>query len=143
MRSKRWIYTPAQRMLAGGDAAALVLWVIVGLASHQMQTSWLWNVLRVSAPFLAGWFAVAPWTGAYQLPERGERMGFMRRSLVTWLLGVALGLLLRAIVFRDDVPPTFALITLLVTAVFVLGWRATFAWLLYDRGRGPGVSEAK
>jgi undecaprenyl pyrophosphate phosphatase UppP len=119
------------QVLAAGDAIALLLWVVAGLASHQMWGSWLFNLLRVAAPFLIGWFAVAPFTGAYRLPRPDERGQFMRRSALTWLIATAVGLALRSTIFRSTFFLTFALITLLITGIFVLGWRATFAWLIY------------
>lgn len=116
-------------VLVAGDIAALLLFVMVGLASHQKTSSLLFNFARVGAPFLLGWFAVAPFTGAYRLPIK-ERGVFLRRSALTWLLGVSLGLLLRATLFRDGVVATFAAITLIATGIFVLGWRAVYAIFL-------------
>lgn len=122
--------TRDHQVLAAGDVLALLVWVVAGLASHQMWSHWLLNVLRVAAPFVIGWFGVTPITGAYQLPEIDSRTAFMRRSALTWLLGTAVGLVLRATVFRSGFVLTFALVTLIVTGVLVLGWRATFAWLI-------------
>jgi hypothetical protein len=118
-----------QIVLGAGDAIAMLGFVIAGFASHSMYNNWLFNLVRVGAPFLIGWFAVEPLTGAYRLPEPGRRADFMRRSALNWLLGVAVGLFLRATVFRDSFVPTFALVTLGVTGVFMLGWRAIFLWL--------------
>jgi hypothetical protein len=115
--------------LITGDVAAWLLWVITGLATHQMSSNWLFNVVRVVAPFLIGWFAVAPFTGGYNLATTGRAV-FLRRSVLTWIGGVCLGLLLRATLFHNGFVPIFAMVTLIVTALFVLGWRTTFAFLL-------------
>ncbi len=116
-------------VLVAGDVVALLLWVVAGLATHQMYSHWLLNVIRVAAPFLIGWFVVAPFTGAYRLPAPSRR-DFLARSALTWLAGVAIGLLLRATLFGNGFVPIFAVVTLVVTAVFVLGWRTAFAFLL-------------
>ena len=115
-------------ILIVGDVLALVLWVVVGLESHSMTSDMFANILRVSAPFLIGWFAVAYWTGAYRTDE--GRVRFLGRSALTWLLAVAIGLLLRATLFGSGFNVTFALVTLVVTGVFTLGWRTIASWLL-------------
>ena len=116
-------------LLIAGDVGAFLLWVIAGLATHQMYSSLLFNVARVAAPFLIGWFAVAPFTGAYDLSE-ASRARFLGRSVLTWLAGTCLGLLLRATLFHNGFVPIFAAVTLVVTALLVLGWRTAFSFLL-------------
>ena len=106
----------------------MVLWVIVGLGSHNMTSNWLFNVVRVVAPFLLGWFAVAPFVGAYRIS--GNRRSFLLRSALAWLVGTALGLLLRATLFGEGFVPSFAAVTVVVTGIFVMGWRTAFALLL-------------
>lgn len=115
-------------ILVIGDILSLVLWVIVGLESHQMTSNVIMDVLRVSAPFVIGWFVVAYWTGAYRVDEGRAR--FMGRTALTWIAAVAIGLLLRATIFGDGFVPTFALVTLVVTGVFTQGWRVVAAWAL-------------
>lgn len=121
-------YQRSLPLLVGGDVVAFVLWVIVGLGSHHMTSNWLFNVVRVVAPFLLGWFAVAPFVGAYQVS--GDRRGFLLRSALAWLVGTAIGLLLRATLFGSGFNPSFAAVTIVVTGVFVMGWRTAFALLL-------------
>ena len=116
-------------LLIAGDVGAFLLWVVAGLATHQLDSNWLFNVVRVAAPFLIGWFAVAPFTGAYNL-HGASRVVFLCRSLLTWLAGTCLGLLLRATLFHNGFVPIFAAVTLVVTALLVLGWRTAFAFLL-------------
>jgi hypothetical protein len=116
-------------LLIAGDVGALLLWVMVGLATHEMYSNLLFNVARVATPFLIGWFAVAPFTGAYDL-SGASRAPFLRRSALTWLAGTCLGLFLRATLFHNGFVPIFAAVTLVVTALLVLGWRTAFAFLL-------------
>ncbi len=128
MRVSPSVRQNTRSILIVGDILALVLWVVVGLESHQMTSGMLGNVLRVSAPFLIGWFGVAAFTGAYRIDEGRAR--FLGRTALTWLAAVAIGLLLRATLFGNDFVPTFALVTLVVTGVFMLGWRAVAALVL-------------
>ncbi|MBA3943499.1 MAG: DUF3054 domain-containing protein [Herpetosiphonaceae bacterium] len=121
--------TPSKQslpVLVAGDVLAVLLFVVVGRASHHEDGSWLFNLARIGSPFLLGWFAVAPFTGAYQLPPPRRGL-WLRRSALTWLLGIGFGLVLRRFLFRDLVPPTFAVITLIFTGIFLLGWRTVFA----------------
>ena len=116
-------------LLIAGDVGAFLLWVIAGLATHEMYSNLLFNVARVATPFLIGWFVVAPFTGAYDLSGASRGL-FLRRSILTWLAGTCLGLLLRATLFHNGFVPIFAAVTLVVTALLVLGWRTVFAFLL-------------
>ena len=128
MRLSPSIRQNTRSILVVGDILSLVLWVVVGLESHEMTSNVIMDVLRVSAPFVIGWFAAAYWTGAYRVGEGRAR--FMGRTALTWIAAVAIGLLLRATIFGSGFVLTFALVTLVVTGVFTLGWRMIAAWTL-------------
>ncbi len=115
-------------ILIAGDVIAMVLWVALGLASHRMSDNWFQNVVRIVAPFLIGWVVVAPFTRVYDLGALRRPFTFMRRSATCWFLATILGLALRATLFGSGFVPVFAAVTLVVTAVLVLGWRAVFMW---------------
>ncbi len=116
----------ARAILGAGDVAAIGAFVALGLESHGLLDNWQLNLVRVSAPFVIGWFAVSPLTRVYSATTLAGARPLMARSALNWLAGITLGLALRGLVFREDVVPTFALITLLFTGLFVLGWRALF-----------------
>ena len=116
-------------VLLSGDVLALLAFVLVGLSSHQMTSNVAANLMRIAAPLLIGWFAVAPLIGAYRLPGPGTRGAFLLRSVLAWPLGIGVGLLLRNTVFGSPFSPVFAIITLGFTGLFLLGWRALFVWL--------------
>ena len=113
-------------ILVAGDVIAFVAWAVLGLASHRMAGDWLFNVVRVVAPFLIGWFVVAPFTGAYHVTPAQQPGAFLLRSALAWLLGVSLALLLRATLFGSGFVPVFALVTFGVTGLLVLGWRVVY-----------------
>ena len=119
-------------ILVAGDVIAWLAWIVVGLASHSMYESWLLNLSRVAAPFLIAWFVIAPVVGAYRQVSRQSRRRLLARSALAWLLATSLGLLLRRTLFGEGFVPIFALVTFTVTALFVLGWRALFAWIFRD-----------
>jgi hypothetical protein len=71
------------------DAAALVVFVLVGLRGHRVSS--VEAFLRNAAPLLGAWFLVSWWAGAYRRP------GW--RSLVkTWIVAVPVGLLVRTLI---------------------------------------------
>ena len=117
-------------ILVAGDIIAFVAWAALGLAGHQLTRNWLFNLVRVVAPFVIGWLAVAPFTGAYRAALSRRPRAFLTRSALTWLGGISLGLLLRATLFRSGFGPIFALVTFAVTGVLVLGWRALYTKVL-------------
>src|SRR5215210_1845720 len=69
------------------DGAALLLFVVIGLAQHDDGPS-VGVFLRNAIPLLGAWFVVAVPLGAY-------RRSGQRTLLVTWAVGVPAGLLLR------------------------------------------------
>jgi hypothetical protein len=115
-------------ILVVGDILALFMFVIVGRLSHDMTSNWLINIARIATPFLLGWFAVGVLAGAYQARLLSRPAMFLRRSALTWLLGIGLGFVFRAVLFGDGVPPIFILVILTFTGLFLLGWRSLFIW---------------
>ena len=118
-------------ILVAGDMIAWLAWIVAGLASHAMYENWLLNLVRVGAPFLIAWLVAGPAVGAYRQIAYQARGVFLARSALAWLLATSLGLLLRATLFREGFVPIFALVTFAVTALFVLGWRAVYAWVIH------------
>jgi len=53
-----------------GDIFSILLFAIIGRQSHDMATesAAFTAVFNTAAPFIIGWFLVAPWLGAFQ-PE--------------------------------------------------------------------------
>ena len=74
-------------LLPALDATALLAFVAVGLAQHD-EGAVAWLFLRNALPLLGSWFAVAALVGTYRRPG-------IRTLLVTWVVAVPAGLLLR------------------------------------------------
>lgn len=128
MRLGRTVPRYAPLVLLVGDIVALLLWVLLGLEMHRMTQGLPQHLVRVAAPFIVGWLAAAGLVGAY-LPSVIRRpRTFMVLSAAAWLIGVAIGLVIRGLVFGEGFVPVFALVTLVVTGLFLLGWRGLFIW---------------
>jgi hypothetical protein len=115
---RRDLRLPSAPILASGDAAALLLFVVVGLRSHDASSTAA-AIARTALPLLGSWFAVAAVTGCYRRPS-------LRTTALTWAVSVPLAVLVRTLVLghptgRDLV--TFLVVTLTVTGVFVAAWR--------------------
>lgn len=100
------------RRAAAVDAAALVVFVAVGVATHHASAGAFGrDVLCI----LGGWFAAA-------LALRLYRRGGWRRLAATWLLGVTAGIAVRAAIVGHFAADFYA-VALAFTALFVLAAR--------------------
>lgn len=75
-----------------------------------------------------GWFATAPFLGGYGKEARGGAAGPAALTAAKcWAAGAPLGLVIRG-VSKGYVPPTpFIVVSLVATAVLMVGWRAALA----------------
>ena len=71
------------------DAAALVVFVLIGLRGHRVST--IEGFLRTAVPLLAAWFLVAWLAHAYRRPG-------WRSLLRTWIVAVPVGLIVRTLI---------------------------------------------
>jgi hypothetical protein len=119
----RFAFSPVRPWaLAAIDGVAILAFTVAGVLSHR-------GALPPSAlaedalPLLAGWFAASI---VFRLYSRRTR----RALLLTWAVGIPLGVLVRAAVLgRLDEPRqlAFLITTLILSLVFVLGARALVA----------------
>jgi hypothetical protein len=118
-------------VLVVGDAAMFVLWAALGLAHHAEGIT-LAGLGRNAGYVMLGWFAVAVALRTYT--RRG-----VTRFVATWAGGVTLGVVIRWIALRRPVTGdefAFLLVTLIVTLVLLVVWRASVA--LVARARMGG-----
>jgi hypothetical protein len=117
--------TGRPRLLPLADALGILAFATVGLLSHDHALS-LSGYARDALPVLGGWYAAALVLGAYRAPSA-------RTLLLTWIVGVPLGLLVRALALGRDFDgdqAAFLGITLAFTLLFVLAFRALFGLAL-------------
>ena len=114
--------------LAAGDAAALLVFAVVGRLTHGEGLS-PGDVFSTALPFLLAWFASAPATGAFSPPARGDDMKAATAAAAkSWALAVPLALVLRAISQGGRAPPVpFAIVSFVVGGGLLLGGRAIAA----------------
>lgn len=121
-----WV-TPA--VLAVGDTAAILGFVALGLQSHHQTAHWLSNLVRISTPFLIGWFATAPLSRAYRAVRVTRPATFLAHSSQAWFTGMVFGLILRSTVFHENFSLSFSIVSLIFTGLFILGWRSVFTFI--------------
>ncbi len=119
-------------ILAGGDVLALLLFVWIGRGSHALSIFDLAAVLYTAAPFVIGWFVTTPWFGLFRAEVIHTGRQWLPRLLLAWLvIGGPLALLLRNIFLGRPVGhimPTFVLVTMAVTTLFLIIWRFGYGW---------------
>ncbi len=97
------------------DAVAVIVFAAVGRVSHAESESLL-GLAATVAPFAVG--LVAAWA----TPVVRRRPAGLRAGAVVLAGTVVIGLLLRA-AFTGRLPVSFAIVTVVVLAVLLLGWR--------------------
>jgi hypothetical protein len=116
--------TRGPRLLPLADALGILTFATVGLLSHDHALG-LAGYARDALPVLGGWFAAALVFGAYRNPSA-------RTLILTWIVGVPLGILVRALALGRDLDGgqvVFLAISLVFTLLFVLAWRAALGVL--------------
>ncbi len=107
------------------DAVCILVFAIVGRSSHAESTD-LAGVLSTAWPFLVGYAVGLALTRAWRRPDAGAT------ALALWASTVAGGMVLRFLTGAGT-PVAFVIVTALVLAVLLLGWRGL--WLLVRRAR--------
>ncbi len=108
--------------LAAGDAIAIILFAVIGLANHDEGIT-AGGVARNALPILGAWLVVSPIAGTYTRPG-------VRTLLATWVVAVPAGVVVRAIVLdrpADGSQVTFGIVTMIATLVLLLAWRGLVA----------------
>lgn len=111
-----------------GDLIVLMVFASIGRASHSEGVRIL-GIFETAAPFMVGWLVAAPFTGAYREDATASTANALLLTARTWIVGIPLGLLLRAIYLRKGIPVSFAIVTLLSTLILLSLWRAGIALL--------------
>lgn len=115
-----------------GDLLAFLVFVMVGRLSHGLTSDWLINVARIATPFLLGWAVAALMLGVYRPRLLRTPTRFLLLSAAAVVLGDLIGFGLRAWLFQNSVPLTFALTSVAFTLLFVAGWRGIYV-VLFNR----------
>jgi len=100
----------------GVDLLLLVAFAALGRNSHDDGAS-AGDVLTTAAPFVIGYTISAIATRLDRAPLS------ISRAAVAWAPGIALGLLLRVSLFGRGIAPAFIVVSIVTTAVLLIGWR--------------------
>ena len=113
---------------AAADLILVLVFVLIGRGSHDEGFTLL-GTLNTAWPFVTGlalgWLVSRAWRAP--LPMR-------RTALPVWASTVVIGVLLRAL-SGQGVAVSFVIVTLLVLAAFLLGWRALARLVVTRRTR--------
>jgi hypothetical protein len=122
--------------LVAGDALSFLVFAAAGRRTHSEASglSALSQIAATALPFALGWFAVSPFVGAFRRSKTTAPLRMLVRTELAWLVAWPATLLLRWAIAPDhSVPASFAIVILLVNAVFLGIWRSAFA--LIERWR--------
>ncbi|ARJ06630.1 hypothetical protein GCM10010988_19120 [Cnuibacter physcomitrellae] len=118
---------------AVADALLVLVFVLIGRRSHD-ESDALLGLLTTLWPFLAGaavgWLVSLGWRRPFALVPTG---------VVVWVSTVVVGMLLR-LASGQGVQPSFVVVTAVVLAVFLVGWRAVLLLVRRVRARRRGDS---
>jgi hypothetical protein len=117
-------------VVAVGDVLCIGLFSVAGVLQHQ-SGSLVARVPEVAVPFLVGWAVVGLLAGAFATEALATPREAAARAAVAWLGADLVGQGLRATdLFPGGFDPAFFLVSLFVTGVLLVGWRAAAARLL-------------
>lgn len=121
----RFDISRATPLIVGVDMGLIVLFVLLGEIAHSIN---LFETAKTAIPFLAGWWATAPFLGAYSSKtfESPVRIGVF--TLGSWVLAAAIAQVLRATSFfpRDNASFDLFLVSVGVAGGFLIAWRLVY-----------------
>ena len=128
--SKEIRYNRAVILLVIGDALCFLIFVVLGRSSHNETSGFaaIPQIIITALPFIAGWFLVSPFLGAFRHMILAHPRSMVIRTALAWLLAWPVAMLLRGIFVDHGVPPlSFSIIVLLFNMLLLLIWRWPFA----------------
>jgi Kef-type K+ transport system membrane component KefB len=114
------------------DVICILVFAIVGRSSHA-ETTDLAGVLGTAWPFLAGYALALTLARSWRHPVARPS------ALILWASTVVVGMALRVLT-GAGVQLSFVVVTAVVLAAFLLGWRTL--WTLVQRARHSGHAAA-
>jgi hypothetical protein len=118
------------------DLVLVLLFAAIGRVSHGEDLGPA-GMARTAGPFLVGW--LVGWVLVALVPSTRSRPRCLLAGVPVWVAVVVVGMVVRHAV-GDGVQTSFVVVTTIVVAVFLLGWRAVAA--LVARGRARSATTA-
>ena len=121
------IDSPLDRpLLAALDFASLLLFALIGTASHATAGVDFLAVFAVAVPFLISWFAITPFLGLYSDKATTDKMGALLNASKGWIVAIPMGCILRGII-KGYIPPIpFVVVTMIATLILIGGTRVAY-----------------
>ncbi len=129
-------------VLVVGDALSFLVFVSVGRTSHGEVSGFgaLIYVIGTALPFMAAWYAVAPFLGAFRRETTSSVLSMVTYTERAWLCAWPVAMLVRFVADRVQGVElnsgflTFAAVVLVTNAIFLSVWRGAFAAITARRG---------
>jgi hypothetical protein len=118
------------------DLVLVLLFTAIGRVSHGEDLGPS-GMTRTAGPFLTGW--LVGWVLVLLVPSTRTRPRSLLAGVLVWVAVVVVGMVVRHAV-GEGVQTSFVVVTTIVVAVFLLGWRAVAA--LVARGRARSATAA-
>jgi len=115
--------------LAFTDMAALLTFSSIGRSNHGEDLD-VFSILFTALPFVAAWFTVSPFAGAYSRAATASRgLAIPKGILLGWAAALPLALGLRGLL-KSAVPPTpFIIVSLVATFSLLSVYRLAYVYL--------------
>ncbi|CAG9464746.1 unnamed protein product [Pedinophyceae sp. YPF-701] len=130
-------------LLVAGDVAAFLIFAAIGRANHGEGNA-VAEVVGTALPFILGWLATSPLTGAYS-EDAQKTQDPLNAWLITgksWIAGVPVGLVLRGVAKGRVPPKPFIIVAMVATLVLLGGWRSFLASKTIDPRLNPKAAAA-
>jgi DUF3054 family protein len=140
----RWQNQTRITNLVLGDAFIFLCFALLGRLQHHATVAFdivdaMGQTILVAVPFALGWFAVAPFLGAFQRARTDTALRMARATLLAWLAAWPATLLLRW-AFTGRMPPvSFAVVILLANALLLTVRRESFVFWERRKARRQAV----
>jgi len=132
-------YKQAVIILVIGDLLCFLIFAALGRNTHGEASGFaaIPQIILTALPFIAGWFLVSPFVGAFRHKILSQPLAMAIRTALAWLIAWPVAMLLRGIFVDHGVPPlSFAMVVLLFNMLLLLIWRWPFALNNSLRKRG-------
>lgn len=127
--------------LVVGDIICFILFASLGTNAHGKGINWLQSIW-VAIPFLAAWFVVSPFVGAFQADVTTRPKKMALRTLLAWLATWPVAMAFRWFMVERLSPVSlnnflsFAIVVLIANTCLLLLWRWPFSLNTNLRVRG-------
>ncbi|HTI14141.1 MAG TPA: DUF3054 domain-containing protein [Dictyobacter sp.] len=115
-----------------GDVIVFLIFALIGRRSHGEVAgiATLLLIIQTALPFLAGWFVVSPFIGAFRREVLADPRMMAKRTFFAWLGSWPVAMILRGLFVDHAIPPwTFWLVAFISNTILLSLWRIPFAWI--------------